>query len=146
MLKIIVVSHGKFAEGLVDAASVIVGNSENVFALGLEAGEVIEDFGEKIFSMLNSFEETDEIIVFTDIEAASPYNQTILSIQKLNSSRASKVFVIGGVNLPMLLEGINHQYLKTPIINSVEEICKVKSMKSDYWNIEMVTEIYDDDF
>ena len=52
-MKVIVVSHGSYARGLVDTAQMIAGEQEDLEAFGLEPEESVDTLREKIERVLN---------------------------------------------------------------------------------------------
>ena len=48
MRKVILASHGRFAEGIEDSVNMIIGKQENLETFGMRAGESAVDFAEKI--------------------------------------------------------------------------------------------------
>lgn len=53
LMKVIVVSHGSYARGLVDTAQMIAGEQEDLEAFGLEPEESVDTLREKIREILN---------------------------------------------------------------------------------------------
>ena len=127
MLGIVVATHGTLSDGIKDAAEVIMGNTENIVTVNLNAGDDVEQLGKKINHAILEVNQGDGVVVLVDLVSASPYNQSVLVTNQLEPELKDKVYIIGGVNLPMLLEIINHQILQTPIeifVKSVEEQAK----------------------
>jgi len=115
MLGIVIATHGTLSDGIKDAAEVIMGNTENILTVNLNAGDDVEKLGKKINSSILEVNQGDGVLVLVDLVSASPYNQSVLVTNKLEQELKDKVYIIGGVNLPMLLETINHQILGTQI-------------------------------
>lgn len=115
MLGIVIATHGTFSDGLKDAAEVIMGNTENIVTVNLNAGDDVEQLGKKINHAILEVNQGDGVMVLVDLVSASPYNQSVLATSKLDPELKDKVYIVGGVNLPMLLEVINHQILQTEI-------------------------------
>ncbi|MFP9184334.1 PTS sugar transporter subunit IIA, partial [Enterococcus faecalis] len=84
----------------------------------------IQTFGEKVKEKLTMINTAEPMLVFVDLISARPYNQALLAVNELTEEKKAATYVIGGVNLPMLLEAINHQMLHTPIEEAVEQIVK----------------------
>lgn len=121
MLGVVLATHGTFSDGIKDAAEVIVGNVENIVTVNLKAGDDVDQLGEKINNAILEVNQGDGVVVLVDLVSASPYNQSVLITSKLDPELKDKVYIIGGLNLPMLLEIINHQILQTEI----EEVAKL---------------------
>ena len=115
MLGIVVATHGSFSKGIKDAAEVIMGNVENIATVNLNAGDDVEQLGKKINHAILEVNQGDGVVVLVDLISASPYNQSVLITNQLDPELKDKVYIIGGVNLPMLLEIINHQILDTKV-------------------------------
>ena len=95
---ILVATHGALGEALIQTASMILGNLENLQALSLVPG----DDPEVYLSKMAHFIETNEgnAIVLVDVVGGTPYN----AVMKL--SRDHELCAVAGVNLPMLIEAI----------------------------------------
>ena len=115
MLGIVIATHGTLSDGIKDAAEVIMGNTENILTVNLNAGDDVEKLGKKINRAILEVNQGDGVLVLVDLVSASPYNQSVLVTNQLEQDLKDKVYIIGGVNLPMLLEIINHQILGTQI-------------------------------
>lgn len=115
MLGIVIATHGTLSNGIKEAAEVIMGNTENIATVNLNAGDDIEKLGKKINNAILEVNQGDGVVVLVDLVSASPYNQSVLATNQLDPELRDKVYIIGGVNLPMLLEIINHQILGTQI-------------------------------
>lgn len=148
MLGIVIATHGKFSTGLIDAAGVIMGNTENIIDVNLNAGDDIDQLGVKIKSAIMEVNQGDGVIVLVDLLSASPYNQSVLATSQLDPELRDNVYIVGGVNLPMLLEVISHQLLQTPVEQVAEAAVAAVKESSDLWHAEAETEEADeeDDF
>jgi PTS system mannose-specific IIA component len=127
MLGIVIATHGTLSNGIKDAAEVIMGNTENIITVNLNAGDDVEKLGNKINNAILEVNQGDGVVILADLVSASPYNQSVLVTNQLERELKDKVYIIGGVNLPMLLEIINHQILGTQIeivAKSAEEQAK----------------------
>ena len=144
-MQILIVTHGELAAGFKDAAEVIFGEVKGIATIGLHSGESVEAFGEKIYETLAGYDENESVLIFADLLSASPYNQSVLSVNKLDAKRAENVRLIAGASLPMVLEGINQQLLGSDIEAAVNEL-KNYTISDDYvWKKSVVEESDDDD-
>ena len=145
-MQILIVTHGELAAGFKDAAEVIFGEVKGITTIGLHSGESVEAFGEKIYATLAGFDENESVLIIADLLSASPYNQSVLSVNKLDEKRAENVRLIAGASLPMVLEGINQQLLGSDLEAAVNEL-KNYTISDDYvWKKSVVEESDDDDF
>ena len=124
----------------------IFGEVKGITTIGLHSGESVEAFGEKIYDTLAGFDENESVLIIADLLSASPYNQSVLSVNKLDEKRAENVRLIAGASLPMVLEGINQQLLGSDIEAAVNEL-KNYTISDDYvWKKSVVEEADEDDF
>lgn len=144
-MQILIVTHGELAAGFKDAAEVIFGEVKGITTIGLHSGESVEAFGEKIYETLAGYDEKESVLIFADLLSASPYNQSVLSVNKLDEKRAENVCLIAGASLPMVLEGINQQLLGSDLEAAVNEL-KNYTITDDYvWKKSLVVEADEDD-
>jgi PTS system mannose-specific IIA component len=87
------------AEGMIDAARMIVGKMEGVISVSLKEKDSIEDLMGRIEVALNDVDKGDGLLILVDAFGASPFNASA----RLAMSRKN-IEVITGMNLPMLLE------------------------------------------
>ena len=144
-MKILIVTHGELAAGFKDAAEVIFGDVKGVTTIGLHSGESVEVFGEKIYKTLADYDENESILILADLLSASPYNQSVLSVNKLAENRAENIRLIAGVNLPMVLEGINQQLLKSDLEDVVKELKKYIISDEYLWKKTIILEEDEDE-
>lgn len=121
MVGILVLTHGDFAEGIINSCEIILGKQENTKALGLYPGDSINEFKEKVLYYLKELDLKDGVIVFTDLFGASPYNAVVLN---KNNVKDIKFRCITGVNLPMLLEAFSNRNC-SKIDDIVEKCIKI---------------------
>lgn len=123
----------------------IFGDVKGVTTIGLHSGESVEVFGEKIYETLADYDENESILILADLLSASPYNQSVLSVNKLAENRAENIRLIAGVNLPMVLEGINQQLLKSDLEDVVKELKKYIISNEYLWKKTIVLEEDEDE-
>lgn len=143
MLGIVIATHGKLSDGLKDAAEVIVGVTNNIATVNLNSGDDVQELGKKIEAAVKEVDQKAGVIILTDLVSASPYNQSLLITNGLDPELQANVYVIGGVNLPMLLETINHQILSTPVEQAAPAIMAQGADSLDIWHASAIEE--DDD-
>lgn len=99
MKYVILVSHGKFANGLNDALSMLAGNREDILSVGLENGKSIDEFTALFTEKVKDISTDDEVILLGDIIGGSPLtNATNVLVNK-----GIKTVILGGMNLPLAL-------------------------------------------
>ena len=99
MKYVILVSHGKFANGLNDALSLLAGNREDILSVGLENGKSVDEFTALFTEKVKDISTDDEVILLGDIIGGSPLtNATNVLVNK-----GIKTVILGGMNLPLAL-------------------------------------------
>lgn len=99
MKYVILVSHGKFANGLNDALSMLAGNREDILSVGLENGKSVDEFTALFNEKVKDISTDDEVILLGDIIGGSPLtNATNVLVNK-----GIKTVILGGMNLPLAL-------------------------------------------
>lgn len=145
MLGIVIATHGTLSDGLKDTAEVIMGSTNNIATVNLNPGDDVQELGGKIEAAIKEVDNGEGVVVLTDLVSASPYNQSVLIINGLEAALQANVYVIGGVNLPMLLETINHQLLSTPIEEVAPAVTAQGAESLAIWHISSVEETDEED-
>jgi len=109
----IIVSHGRLAEELHNALTIILGEAPNIEAISIGWYDDVEDSKKKINQSLKRVDQKSGIIVFTDMFGGTPSN---LSFSFLKDNQ---VEIITGVNLPMLIKFVSLQRS-----NNLKEVAK----------------------
>jgi PTS system mannose-specific IIA component len=97
MVGMLIVTHGRLGEGLLDAMQMIAGPQEKVDFVSLKEGDSIDELKERILNAVKILDDGSGVLVFVDMFGASPSNAAAYLLDE-------NVEVITGVNLPMLLE------------------------------------------
>lgn len=119
---ILILTHGNLGNELIKSAKMIIGDIKNVEAISLMPSDTFEEYLLKVKSKLKS--NTGRILVFVDMFGGTPSNIAI------SLSREYNLTVIGGINLPMLIEAItsldNYNYVELSkiLIESGKNSCK----------------------
>ena len=101
MKYLVLVSHGKFAEGLKNTLSMFAGQREDVIAAGLLDNATAEQFAVTFEEIIQPITAEDEIVVLADIVGGSPLT-TALNVLG-NKGYLANTVVMGGMNLPLAL-------------------------------------------
>jgi len=101
LIGIVVVTHGRMADGLLDATRMIVGEQEGLLGVGLQEGDDVDSLVERVAQAVEQVESGDGTLVLVDVFGASPFNGSA----RLAMTRKN-VEVLSGVSLPMLLEAV----------------------------------------
>jgi PTS system mannose-specific IIA component len=101
VIALLLISHGKLAEGMLDAMQMIAGEQPAVRAIGLLETEDVDGLMEKIKQAVNDLDEGDGVLLMVDLFGASPFNA---SARLVLGHPEQPLEVITGMNLPMLVE------------------------------------------
>ncbi len=99
----IIVSHGKLAEELLNALTIILGEAVNIEAISIGWYDDVEESKKKINQSLRRVNQKNGVVIFTDMFGGTPSN---LSFSFLKDN---KVEIVTGVNLPMLIKFVSLQ-------------------------------------
>ncbi|MFW9309433.1 PTS sugar transporter subunit IIA [Glaesserella parasuis] len=112
-MSLILISHGEFAEGLLDTAEMILGKIDNAQTVCLYPHEGNEDFQVKFEQALVNA--SGEIVVFCDIMGGTPCNVAMRYLPKLSG-------LYSGMNLPMVISYVSEEGTDGLLENAKEQI------------------------
>jgi len=107
-LNIIVATHGRFGEELVQSAEMIAGSTENVYVLSLLPSKSFEDFLMEATETLEKV--TGPTIALVDLFGGTPSNVLTVLTRKYDHK------VITGLNLPVFIE----LYMKAMMADEID--------------------------
>lgn len=99
MVNLIVATHGKFSEELVNSAKMVYGEVDNLHVVTFLPGEGQDNLVEKYEAIIAGFETDTPVLFLVDLFGGSPYNAAARVVAKRPQDD-----IVTGVNLPMLLE------------------------------------------
>lgn len=128
MRKFLIATHGTFAAGIRSSLEMITGEARNLFTI-----QAYTDGNRSITDELNkvllNIDAGDELVIFTDLAGGSITNEVLQSAFKEN------VYIVSGVNLPLLLDIILadpdsdlNEVIETGILNAREQIVFVSKL------------------
>ena len=97
MVTTLIVTHGRMAQELLDAAQMIVGEMPRFVAVSLDWDDSVEEVTEKARRALETVDPADEVLILTDMYGGTPFNVAASFFQP------GRVEVVTGVNLPMVV-------------------------------------------
>jgi PTS system mannose-specific IIA component len=98
LIGVVIVTHGQLAEAFVAAAEHVLGPQRQIKAVAIGPDDDIAQRRRDIIDVVRSVDDGDGVIILTDMFGGTPSN---LAISVINET---KVEVIAGVNLPMLIK------------------------------------------
>jgi PTS system mannose-specific IIA component len=113
---LLVITHGNFGIELVKSVEMIMGEQEDVNALGLNPGESVEDLRESADRIVEANKEAGkETIILVDILGGSPSNVALYLMKKHG------IKLVTGVNMYMLIE----MFSQKDSVETADELCDI---------------------
>lgn len=99
MTHIIVATHGKFSEEIVNSAAMVFGEDENTHVVTFLPGEGSEHLVAKYKAIIDTLATDEPVLFLVDLFGGSPYNAAArVAAERDNTD------IVTGISLPMLLE------------------------------------------
>lgn len=98
MIGLVLVTHGRLAAEFVAALEHVVGPQQNCIAVCIGPDDDMERRRRDILDCVSAVDQGDGVVVLTDMFGGTPSNLAISIMDR------SKVEVIAGINLPMLIK------------------------------------------
>ncbi len=108
MVGAVIVTHGSFAAGLVDAAESITGDTGLIKFIGVNPQDSTDEIRERLELDIKSSNDGDGVIVFTDMFGGTPTNIALSFLVEDN------VEILTGVNLPIILKFLTGRKERKP--------------------------------
>lgn len=117
MVYIILVSHGSYANGMLEAAEMILGKQENISVFGLYPGDTLATYREKLEKSIDEIGDPANTLILSDMPLGTPANMANVMVLKKGTSSVT------GTNLPLLLDILSLRDVE-PIENVIEMACE----------------------
>lgn len=98
-MRLILVGHGEFPEGLLEAAEMIAGPRAGTAALPLRPGASLDDFRAALDALVARGPADQGVLILADLQGGTPFNAAAALALK-----DPRVRVVAGANLAMVLE------------------------------------------
>jgi mannose/fructose/sorbose-specific phosphotransferase system IIA component len=99
MIGLVLVAHGPLPDALLESASMIAGDFENIARLSLMPGDSLEGLVDRLRAAAEGVDSGDGVLILLDLFGGTPSNAATLITQQRKNTHA-----VSGVNVPMLLE------------------------------------------
>ncbi len=138
MIKILLASHGKLADGIYSSLKIIMGEQNNIETL---CAYMEEEFNlkQEISDRLKDLSDEDKLIVVTDIFGGSVNNEFMSNLNRKN------LYLIAGLNLPLVMELINISN-ENDLENLIMEAIENSKKSIQYCNLIIRSNIEEDSF
>jgi PTS system mannose-specific IIA component len=98
MVGVVIAAHGRLAQELLQTTVFIVGTVEQMKALSIDPGKDVKELKSDIHKAIKEVDTGDGALVLSDMFGGTPAHMTLAFLEE------SRVEVITGVNLPMLIK------------------------------------------
>jgi PTS system mannose-specific IIA component len=105
---VIIISHGGYAQAMLESAEMIMGKQENVKTMGLFPGDSVDIFRENLFRLIRESITGDGLLLLSDTKSGSPFNCAVAAMDDMQFCH------ITGISLPLLLEVFGNRKKKSP--------------------------------
>lgn len=102
MFSILVVGHGLFAYGMEKTVELVMGVQEKMDFENYEGGMSLDIFEKSIEERIIKMGNEEGTLILADIKGGTPFNTGVIVGSKLGN-----VEIIGGCNLPMIVEALD---------------------------------------
>ena len=119
MKKIIILTHGKMSEGIVDSLAVITGGNDNVTSLTVGLSDSPDEILHRLSKAVDQCDPNDTVIVLTDIPAGST---TTNAIRCLGEGPHHPFHLISGANLGLLLGVYMQSFEDTDVAETIRNL------------------------
>lgn len=98
MIGIIIVTHGRLGEELIQTAEMVLGPVQWVETVGLKRDDAVETFRTGVDEALRKMGADRQVLILADLWGGTPGNIAATRVEQ------GKLHLVAGVNLPMLIE------------------------------------------
>lgn len=128
MIGVVVCCHGDLAGSMCRSVEMIIGPQPCFTAVNIDAGDGLKQVKRKLTKCINDMNESDGVIVFTDIPGGTPCNSTVPLM-------TDNVEMVTGFNVPCLIKIL----MTRKQITDVKELSEfaVKYGKRNIYNGQM---------
>lgn len=123
MIGALIVTHGRLANELLNAAQKIEAKVGVMEAVPLEWTDSVDEAREKIRQALDRIGDAEGVIIFTDMFGGTPSNISLAFLEK------GRVEIVTGVNLPMIVKFATMQHDATDV-SSLAHVITEKGSKA----------------
>jgi PTS system mannose-specific IIA component len=121
MIGIVIVTHGRLGEALIEAAEFIIGRrSKALVSVSIDINQSAEKLRNNIQEGIKKVDKKDGVLILTDMFGGTPSNLSYSFLEE------GHIEVLSGVNLPILVQAINsrEKLELTKLVTSLEKFGK----------------------
>lgn len=102
MIGLLTTGHGHFATGLRSSMELVTGPAEHIVFVDFEGSDSPETLRKKFDKAFDKLKQYDGILILCDLAGGTPYK---VAVQCSVDLADRSIQVIGGISLPMLMDG-----------------------------------------
>ena len=133
MVGAVIVTHGRLAQELLDAAERIVRRTEGVKAVSLGWDDDVADSRQEIQEAIEAVDSGDGVLIFTDMFGGTPTNVSLAFLEK------ERVEIITGVNLPMIVKLLTDLQNREGSLLETAQVIRERGQNSVYVASEILS-------
>jgi PTS system mannose-specific IIA component len=99
MVSVIIGTHGKMSQEILNSAKMICGEQDNVACITFEPGESTKLLFEKYDELFKKLNTSDGVLIMVDLLNGSPFNACVK-----RAALHENIEIVTGINMPMLLD------------------------------------------
>ena len=99
MVGLVIASHGKLSDCILDTAKLFIKNNKNISAVNLEESSGSDEFSKKLEKAINEVDSGNGVLILLDLYGGTPSNISWNTISSKSSCRG-----VTGINMGMILE------------------------------------------
>jgi PTS system mannose-specific IIA component len=104
MIGIVVVTHSRLGEALLEAAEFILGSRpQGAVSVSIDLNQNVDRLREKVAAGIKKVSQDKGVLILTDMFGGTPSNISYSFLE------AGRVEVLSGVNLPVLVQALDHR-------------------------------------
>lgn len=103
MVGIVITGHGTFASGIRSMVDLVLGEQENIRYVDFLESYSSEDISKALEHGIRDVDTGSGVVVMADLAGGTPFNTAVM-LQ--GSISGSIIKVLGGVNIPMVIQGV----------------------------------------
>ncbi len=134
MIGLIVTGHANFGSGLTSSVELIAGKQEAYRSVDFLPTYSTEDLSRELSGALDELQDSEGIIIFTDLMGGTPFNVAA----QLTRDRKD-VRVMAGTNLPMLVEVVLSRKFNDDLDGLVDSLIETGKTQIIKYVLQQVT-------
>lgn len=114
MVGILLVTHGRFSEGVADGVRMLMGEQERFSTLCLTETDNIDAFRLRVEEQIDGLDDGDGVLVLVDVLGGSPFNTAACQLRERN------IESVTGLNFPMVVGALEGRWNQESLVQLKE--------------------------